>query len=76
MAATTLPPGVADLVPEYLGRQRWFAGESAPEPGAIEVLDCEQLAATAGGAHRLLWALVGVKEATTDGSRATGPAVE
>jgi len=60
MESAALPEGVAELVPGYLGRQRWYGGESAPAPGDVEVLHYDQLAVTAGGAHRLLWAVVGV----------------
>jgi maltokinase len=53
-----LPAGVAELIPAYLGRQRWYAGSSTPDPDSIRLLDAEELATTGGGAHRLLWAMV------------------
>jgi maltokinase len=55
-----LPDGVVELLSDYLGRQRWFGGDGPPERAALRVLDASELTATAGGAHRLLWAIVGV----------------
>jgi maltokinase len=52
-----LPAGVADLVPAYLGRQRWYAGSSEPDPESVQVVDAAELAVRRNGAHRLLWAL-------------------
>ena len=57
---TALPDGVSALIPEYLGHQRWFSGGAAPPAVQVTVVDADQLAVTAGGAHRLLWALVAV----------------
>ncbi len=53
-----LPEGVAELIAPYLGRQRWYAGSSDPDPGSVRVVDAAELAVTGGGAHRLHWALV------------------
>ena len=55
-----LPPGVAELLPGYLGRQRWFAGPSEVDPAGVTVVDSDELAVTDGGRHRLLWAVVAV----------------
>jgi maltokinase len=59
-----LPDGVADMVPAYLGRQRWYGGGGSPDPAAVSVIASDQLAVAGGGAHRLLWAIVEV-----DGAR-------
>ncbi len=59
-----LPEGVLALIPEHLGRQRWYSGSGAPEPDAVHILDADELAVSAGGARRLLWALVGVSAGT------------
>jgi maltokinase len=52
-----LPEGVAELVPGYLGRQRWYAGSAEPDPELVRVVDAAELAVRGEGAHRLLWAL-------------------
>ena len=68
-----LPDGVLALIPEHLARQRWFAGP-APDPASVWVLDADELAATDGGAHRLLWAIVAVGSPSGSGSGAgSGP---
>ncbi len=59
-AGGALPEEVLALLPEYLGRQRWYSGSGAPAAAALRVLDSDELASTAGGAHRLLWAVVEV----------------
>ncbi|MDQ1358260.1 MAG: maltokinase [Acidimicrobiaceae bacterium] len=59
-AGDGLPEGVVALLPEYLRRQRWFGGDQAPDAASVRVLDAAELTATADGAHRLLWAIVGV----------------
>jgi maltokinase len=56
-APVPLPDGVADLIPDYLGRQRWYSGE-APDRTAVEVDEADELAVTGDGRHRLLWAVV------------------
>ncbi|HSS11876.1 MAG TPA: phosphotransferase [Acidimicrobiales bacterium] len=63
-AEVALPDGVAGMVPAYLGRQRWYGGSDSPDPASVAVIGSDELAATSGGAHRLLWALVDV-----DGAR-------
>ena len=68
----TLPPGVVGFLPEYLGRQRWFKGDRAPDPPSVTVVDFDHLASTAGGAHRLLWVIVAVAAAGPDGGAAAG----
>ena len=50
-----LPAGVVQLIPPYLGRQRWYAGTG--EPATIEVLDSRQLPADVANAA-LWWAVV------------------
>jgi maltokinase len=56
-AVGVLPAGVAELVPGYLGRQRWYAGSAEPDPESVRVVDADELAVRAGGSRRLLWAL-------------------
>ncbi|MBO0728639.1 MAG: phosphotransferase [Acidimicrobiaceae bacterium] len=51
-----LPNGVAELVPAYLGRQRWFAGKP---PSAVTIRASTELSSE----PRLLWAV-----ATADGA--------
>ena len=74
MTATDgLPAEVVDLIPAYLGRQRWYAG--AAEPGPVQVLRAEELAAAGGGSRRLLWAVVeaeGVRYQLLIGERPQG----
>ncbi|MHB1534498.1 MAG: phosphotransferase [Acidimicrobiales bacterium] len=53
-----LPPGLTELMPAYLGRQRWYAGSSEPDPARVRVLRFGTLWAEPERAHRLLWALV------------------
>lgn len=62
-AVTTLPDGVGRLIPGFLGRQRWFSGAA---PDAVTLVDADELATSAAGAHRLLWAIV---EAPPGGAR-------
>jgi maltokinase len=54
-----LPDGVVALIPKHLSHQRWFSGP-APDPADVAVVDADELASSAGGAHRLLWAIVSV----------------
>ncbi|MDQ6616175.1 MAG: phosphotransferase [Actinomycetota bacterium] len=61
-----LPEGVLSLVAGYLGRQRWFSGEQAPDPTALRVVDADQLARANGGSSRLLWAIVAVRSDAPD----------
>ena len=70
-----LPGGVAELIPAYLGRQRWYAGSSFPDPAAVRLVDDDELAVTGEGRHRLLWALVegeGARYQLTIGERPLG----
>ncbi|MGH9060254.1 MAG: phosphotransferase, partial [Acidimicrobiales bacterium] len=63
-----LPEGVADLLAGYLGRQRWFArpagagghqeGREDVAPEEVVVQRSARLLTTAGGSHRLWWAVV------------------
>lgn len=50
---TDPPEGLAALLPGYLGRQRWYAGEGTP--GHVEVLACRTLPAPAP----LWWVVAG-----------------
>jgi maltokinase len=50
---------VEALIPEHLGHQRWFSGPP-PDPADVAVVAADELASSAGGAHRLLWAIVSV----------------
>jgi maltokinase len=58
-AAGGLPAGLAELVPAYLGRQRWYAGRRELGPGDVEIVETRELCSTAGGRHRLHWIIVG-----------------
>ncbi len=59
-----LPAGVAELIPAYLGRQRWYAGSADLDPAGVAVVDADELAVTGDGRHRLLWAIVAVRSGT------------
>jgi maltokinase len=58
MADADLPAGVVDLVPAYLGRQRWYAGSTEPAPADVRVAGADVLWQGGDGGSRLLWALV------------------
>jgi maltokinase len=58
-----LPDGLAELIPSYLGRQRWYAGSSDPAPGSVRLVDGDVVAVTGGGSHRLLQILVEAEHA-------------
>jgi maltokinase len=49
-----LPDGVAELIPSYLARQRWYAGSG--RPATVSVVDAYEVASRQG--HRLLRAVV------------------
>ena len=51
-----LPDGVADMLPGYLGAQRWFAGEAKPDPDRVGVEWAREL--WSDGADRRLWQAV------------------
>lgn len=53
-----LPAGVAELVPPYLGRQRWYAGTTEPAADQVGVAAVAELYRAPEGHPRLLWALV------------------
>jgi maltokinase len=76
-AAGAVPVEVVDLIPGWLGRQRWYAGSD--EPGPVRVLDSDVLAAAGDGAPRLLWAVVeaeGSKYQVLIGERPLGETAE
>jgi maltokinase len=53
------PTGLADLLPAYLGRQRWYAGSSQPDPASVSVVRSGTLpVAERASGHRLLWLVV------------------
>jgi maltokinase len=53
-----LPLEVIEMIPGYLGRQRWYAGQAEPPPGSVSVLTADVLATMGDSRHRLLWAIV------------------
>ncbi len=53
-----LPPGLMELVPDYLGAQRWFAGVDAPHPDVVQLEKFTELWVADDGAHRLWQAIV------------------
>jgi maltokinase len=53
-----LPDAVVDLIPAYLGRQRWYGGSHHPDPTDVRVVDGCELLAVGEGRHRLSWAMV------------------
>lgn len=54
----SLPPGVAELIPDYLARQRWYASSAPPE--ALDIHRCGEV--VGGDGPRLLQAIVGAGE--------------
>jgi maltokinase len=50
-----LPEGVTPLLPEYLARQRWYAGS---KPDQLRILDSDLLVAQDHESRRLWWAVV------------------
>lgn len=52
----TLPGEVAALLPAYLGRQRWHAGEG--DPHDVQVVDSRRLPAAGAEGHSLWWTVV------------------
>jgi maltokinase len=57
-ATDVLPAGLTDLLPSYLGRQRWYAGSSDADPASVQVPDAAELPVAGEGAMRLWWLLV------------------
>ncbi len=55
-----LPHGMAELLPAYLGRQRWYAGRRELAAGDVEILEAGELYSSTEGRHRLHWFVVGV----------------
>jgi maltokinase len=53
-----LPRGLMELIPDYLGSQRWFAGSDAPHPDVVQLEKLTELWAADDGVHRLLQAIV------------------
>jgi maltokinase len=60
--SSLLPEGLMELVPGYLGAQRWFAGTEAPSPDSIRVERSRELWAADELGRRLWQAIVGVDE--------------
>jgi maltokinase len=54
------PDGVLTLVPEYLGQQRWYAGEGSPPPGDVAVVWSRLLWSSQDSGVRLWQAVVDV----------------
>jgi maltokinase len=55
-----LPEGLVELLPAYLGRQRWYAGDRDIGAGDVEIVQTRELCSTAEGRHRLHWLVVEV----------------
>jgi maltokinase len=70
-ANDVLPDGVVALIPDYLGRQRWYSGG---RPDAVEVVNSDVLTTTANGAHRLLWTIVAIPASSPAAGGAVAPA--
>src|SRR5580704_16140933 len=56
----SLPDGLEQLIPSYLGGQRWFAGTETPNPDSVHVERSRELWAGDGDGPRLWQAIVGV----------------
>jgi maltokinase len=56
--STMLPDGLEELIPAYLGVQRWFAGPQAPRPESVRVERSREL--WTGDGRRLWQAIVAV----------------
>jgi len=56
-----LPEGLAELVPAYLSRQRWYAGRRDITIADLEIVEAQELCSTDGGRHRLHWLVVEVE---------------
>jgi maltokinase len=54
---TTLPAGLEELLPDYLGMQRWYAGAEVPPAGSVRVEHARELWSGDEG-HRLWHAVV------------------
>ncbi len=54
---TPLPDGVAEMLPAYLGRQRWYGGAVPPDEG-VRVGPTDSLTVLPPGNRRMWWALV------------------
>jgi maltokinase len=57
-ASEILPLEVIEMIPAYLGRQRWYAGQAEPPSGSVSVFTADVLATMGDSRHRLLWAIV------------------
>ena len=74
-----LPGGLAELIPAYLGRQRWYAGAGGPGPQGLRVEEARRLWAGPGGRRALWWAVVsadGARYQLLVGERAGGEPAE
>jgi maltokinase len=56
-----LPEGLAELIPAYLSRQRWYAGRRDITIADVEIAEARELCSTGGGRHRLHWLVVEVE---------------
>jgi maltokinase len=63
-AEIDLPPGLADLLPAFLARQRWYAGRRDIGVDDVRIVETRELCSTARGVHRLHWLV-----AEVDGER-------
>ena len=55
-----LPAGVAELIPAYLGAQRWYSGSIVPDSASVTVERGSELWSVDGGTPRLWQAIVSV----------------
>lgn len=53
-----LPDGLEELLPAYLGVQRWYAGSEAPPAGTVRVEHAREMWSADEGQHRLWHAIV------------------
>jgi maltokinase len=76
---TPLPAGVADMIPSYLGRQRWHAGAGEVAPDEVRIEASDLLGSLDPGSRRLWWSLVesrGARYQLLIGERPSGETAE
>jgi maltokinase len=76
---TMLPAGVAEMIPAYLGRQRWYGGGPEPPAGHVHVGPSDTLAVLPAGNRRVWWAIVeaeGARYQVVIGERPNGEPAE